>query len=266
MMLRTLLLTVAIVQCTAFCYVPRPQASSTSSSSNKSRNFNSPVNRFSNLKSDLVLALALHAVPSQDETSEHFQDLKFTLLGMLVAVSLTCSSPAAAALKATDEAGTGAVSVSVFNHVYDDPLHPLCLRKIEVNQDGKTFHYSGTAVGPKDDPVLRGCSYQEQKEFGLRRGAFDGEVFLLLPDGLKISAGDGIHEGVWEPAANSVSKYSDYKDLDGIRWNDGNKWVVKNTPLANLFGEGFFLTYIGVSLLAGGKWVVDQIQKRQAEA
>jgi hypothetical protein len=135
------------------------------------------------------------------------------------------------------------------------------LRNIKVNQDGKTFHYAGTAVGPKDDPVLRGCSYQEQKEFGLRRGAFDGEV---MP-GLKISAGDGIHEGVWEPA-NSVTKYSDYKDVDGIRWNDGNKWVVKNSPIANLFGEGLFLAYVGVSLLAGGKWVVDQIQKRQAEA
>ena len=239
-MLRTLLLIAAIVQCTAFS-VP-PQASRS-----KARNCNSPVNRFSNLNTDL----ALHTASSQDETNEHSQALKSTLLGMLVAASLTCSSPALAAADA-----------SVLNHVYDDPLHPLCLRKIEVNQDGKTFHYSGTGVGPKDDPVLRGCSYKEQKEFILRRGSFDGEV---LP-GLKISAGDGVHEGVWEPA-NTVTKYSDYKDVDGIRWNDGNKWVVKNSPLANLFGEGFFLAYVGVSLLAGGKWVVDQIQKkRQAEA
>jgi hypothetical protein len=242
-MLRTLLLTVAIVQCTAFSVLPQ-------SSRSKARNFNSPVNRFSNLNSDLVIHTG--NASSQVETNEHSQALTSTLLVMLVATSLTCSSPA---LAATDP------SASVFNHVYEDPLHPLCLRNIKVNQDGKTFHYAGTAVGPKDDPVLRGCSYQEQKEFGLRRGAFDGEV---MP-GLKISAGDGIHEGVWEPA-NSVTKYSDYKDVDGIRWNDGNKWVVKNSPIANLFGEGLFLAYVGVSLLAGGKWVVDQIQKRQAEA
>jgi hypothetical protein len=252
-MLRPLLLTVAIVQCTAFS-VP-PQASTS-----KARNyyFNSPVNRFSNFNSDLALLVHTASSSSQDETNVqvHSQALKSTLLVMLVAASLTCSSPALAATDAS-------VSASVFNHVYDDPLHPLCLRKIQVNQDGKTFHYAGTAVGPKDDPVLRGCSYQEQKEFGLRRGAFDGEV---LP-GLKISAGDGIHEGVWEPANDaSATKYSDYKDVDGIRWNDGNKWVVKNSPLANLVGEGFFLAYVGVSLLAGGKWVVDQIQKRQAEA
>jgi hypothetical protein len=249
-MLRTLLVTVAIAQCTAFSVLP-PQVLSWSSI--KARNLDSHVNPFSNLNSDLVV----HAVSSQDETNEYPQVLKSTLLGMLVAVSLTlcCSSPA---LAATDPS----VSVTVFNQVYDDPLHPLCLRKIKVNQDGKTFHYSGTAVGPKEDSVLRGCSYQEQKEFGLRRGAFDGEV---LP-GLKISAGDGIHEGVWEPANSVTTTYSDYKDVDGIRWNDGNKWVVKKSPLANLVGEGFFLAYIGVSLLAGGKWVVDQIQKRQAEA
>jgi hypothetical protein len=238
-MIYTLLLTAAIVQCTAFS-VPLQASKS------NSRNLNSPVNRFSNLNSDLVV----HAALSQDETDEDSQAFKSTLLAMLVAASLTCPGLAFAATDA-----------SVFNHVYDDPLHPLCLRKIEVNQDGKTFHYSGTGVGPKDDPVLRGCSYQEQREFILRRGSFDGEV---LP-GSKISAGDGVHEGVWEPA-NSVTKYSDYKDVDGIRWNDGNKWVVKNSPLANLFGEGFFLAYVGVSLLAGGKWVVDQIQKRQAEA
>jgi hypothetical protein len=81
---------------------------------------------------------------------------------------------------------------SVFNHDYSDPLHPLCNRRIEVLDDGKSFHYTGTAVGPKDDPVLRGCSKEEIRKYKLRRGEFYGEV---LP-GNKISAGDGIHEGV----------------------------------------------------------------------
>ncbi len=81
---------------------------------------------------------------------------------------------------------------SVFNHEYSDPLHPLCNRRIEVLDDGKTFHYTGTAVGPKDDPVLRGCSKEEIRKYKFRRGEFYGEV---LP-GNKISAGDGIHEGV----------------------------------------------------------------------
>ena len=62
-------------------------------------------------------------------------------------------APAAPALAVVDP--------SVFTNEYADPLHPQCLRRIEVSKDGTTFHYSGTAVGPKDDPVLRGCSAQE---------------------------------------------------------------------------------------------------------
>ena len=81
---------------------------------------------------------------------------------------------------------------SIFNHEYSDPLHPLCNRRIEVLDDGKSFHYTGTAVGPKDDPVLRGCSKEEIRKYKFRRGEFYGEI---LP-GNKVSAGDGIHEGV----------------------------------------------------------------------
>ena len=94
-----------------------------------------------------------------------------------------------------------------------------------MNPDGKTFHYSGTAVGPKDDPVRRGCSADEIEKYGLRQGAFDGEVL----SGNRISAGDGVHEGVWEPA-NSASTNLGFEAVDGVRWNDGNKWtVVENT-------------------------------------
>jgi len=160
------------------------------------------------------------------------------------------SSPAAAADDAT-----------VLNHNYADPLHPLCERKIEVAADGKTFHYSGTAVGPKGDTVLRGCTPQEIKDFGLRQGAFDG--FVL--DGNRVSVGDGIHEGVWEPA-NSVKTTLGFEDQDGIRWNDGNKWVVidaKKGP--NKVGEGIFYAYIGFSTLAGVKGVTDGIRRKQQE-
>uniref|UniRef100_A0A7S1VKV3 Uncharacterized protein n=1 Tax=Grammatophora oceanica TaxID=210454 RepID=A0A7S1VKV3_9STRA len=110
---------------------------------------------------------------------------------------------------------------SVFTNDYADPFHPLCERHILVSKDLKTFHYSGTAVGPKDDPVRRGCSPDEVAKYGLRQGAFDG---LLLSE-TQISAGDGIHEGVWEPANSAKTKLG-YEEKDGIRWNDGNKWVV----------------------------------------
>ncbi len=112
----------------------------------------------------------------------------------------------------------------IYTNEYDDPLHPLCERRIKVAQDGKTFHYSGTAVGPKGDPILRGCTEEEIQKYKLRQGSFDG---YILDDG-KISAGDGIHEGVWEPAG-SVSSDIPFSFVDGIRWNDGNKWTVKET-------------------------------------
>lgn len=136
--------------------------------------------------------------------------------------------------------------ITVYNNNYSDPLHPLCKRRIEVSKDGKTFHYSGTAVGPKGDPVLRGCSKDEIREYKLRFGAFDGEIL----DNGRISAGDGIHEGIWEPAG-SVSTTLGYEDKDGIRWNDGNKWIVENKPLSTKVGEVITFSYIGFSLLAG---------------
>lgn len=171
-----------------------------------------------------------------------------------------------------------AVDSSVFNHEYADPFHPYCERKIEVAKDGKTFHYSGTAVGPKgDDGPLRGCSPQEIKQYTLRQGSFDGDIL----DDLRISAGDGIHEGVWEPK-NTANTNLGYEDVDGIRWNDGNKWIVKSQsrvvkngegkyvvekkPTTVIVGEFIFYSYLGASTLAGVKGVVDAIKRRQSEA
>lgn len=164
-------------------------------------------------------------------------------------------------------------SPSLYNNEYADPFHPMCQRKIEVIENGKAFHYSGTAVGPKDDPVNRGCSKAEQKAFGLRKGAFDGKII----DGNRLDAGDGVHEGIWEPK-NTATTNLGYEDVDGIRWNDGNKWVVKSQSRiavvdgknvvrskgdATKIGEAIFYAYIGFSTLAGMKGLYDGIQRRR---
>lgn len=114
----------------------------------------------------------------------------------------------------------------VFTGDYADPFHPYCERHLTVRTDGKSFQYTGTAVGPKDDTVLRGCSPEEQSKYGSRKGAFEG---LIVNNGNSISAGDGIHEGAWEPA-NTYKGPEKYGEVDGIRWNDGNKWVKLAKP------------------------------------
>mmetsp|Transcript_27513 Transcript_27513/g.41637 ORF Transcript_27513/g.41637 Transcript_27513/m.41637 type:complete len:217 (-) Transcript_27513:80-730(-) len=152
---------------------------------------------------------------------------------------------------------------SVYNNNYDDPLHPMCLRRIEVNKSApNSFHYAGTAVGSEGDKVLHGCSSKEIQEFTIRRTAFDGTINL---DTGRISAGDGIHEGIWEPA-NSVSTKLGFEDVDGIRWNDGNKWTVKTKSFGSKAGEYIFLAYVGFSTLAGVKGVWDGIQRKRQEA
>jgi hypothetical protein len=154
-----------------------------------------------------------------------------------------------------------AVDGRIYTNDYSDPFHPLCKRHIQVVRDGKSFRYSGTAVGKKNDPIERGCSPEEIREFGLRQGKFEG----VITEDNKISAGDGIHEGIWEPASSATTNLG-FEDVDGIRWNDGNKWVVKdNKKTPNLAGEVIFYSYIGFSTLAGAKGVYDGIQrKRQA--
>lgn len=149
----------------------------------------------------------------------------------------------------------------VYTNDYSDPFHPLCKRHIQVERDAKTFRYWGTAVGPKNDPIERGCSPEEIREYGLRQGKFEG----IITEENKISAGDGIHEGVWEPASSATTNLG-YEDVDGIRWNDGNKWVTKETKgTSKLVGEVIFYSYIGFSTLAGAKGLYDGIQrKRQA--
>mmetsp|Transcript_25228 Transcript_25228/g.24150 ORF Transcript_25228/g.24150 Transcript_25228/m.24150 type:complete len:188 (-) Transcript_25228:32-595(-) len=136
--------------------------------------------------------------------------IKTTIASLLFATSLIFGTPTvAAAVEGTS---------SVFTNDYNDPLHPLCERHVKVSSDGKAFHFSGTQGKP-------GCTPGEIKKLGITNKAFDGFI-----EGTKISAGDGIHEGVWEPA-NSVKTNLGYEDIDGVRWEDGNKWTVKQKSL-----------------------------------
>lgn len=151
-----------------------------------------------------------------------------------------------------------ALEPSTFNNDYADPLHPKCRRHIEVSADGKTFQFTGTSVNqPKDDTVLRGCSKAEIQKFGLKKGSFDGINY----DDNKISAGDGIHEGIWEPAGTATTNIG-YEDVDGIRWKDGNKWVVLQKSVATQVGEFITFSYIGFSLLAGVYGLNNMYQKK----
>lgn len=167
--------------------------------------------------------------------------LKTRLASLLLATSFALGTPAVAAAVGSP--------LSVFTNDYSDPLHLLCERHVKVSSDGKTFHFSGTQGKP-------GCTPDEIKEFGISKKTFDGFV-----DGTKISAGDGIHEGVWEPANSATTKMG-YEDSDGIRWEDGNKWIVKQKSLGTKIGETIFLAYIGFSTLAGVKGVADKVRSQ----
>jgi len=238
--------------CEAFVarLVPAPKASCTGCASGA----NTIISRPSLHDAQFKLLMAKNE--GIDERNDYF-NWKAPILSAVLAASLvvvvSASSPPAPAFAVVDP--------SIFTNDYADPLHPQCKRRIQVSRDGTTFHYSGTAVGPKDDDsVLRGCSPQEIKEFGIRRGQFDGRI---IGDG-KISAGDGIHEGVWEPAFSVTGQPFD--DVDGIRWNDGNKWTVVKKSLAEQGAEYFFWTYITFSLAAGAKGLYDGIQRKRAES
>jgi hypothetical protein len=69
--------------------------------------------------------------------------------------------------------------------------------------------------------------------------------------------------------------------VDGIRWNDGNKWIVegqamvqknaegKNVvikkPMSTVIGEVVIFSYITFSGLAGVKGIVDACKKRRQD-
>jgi hypothetical protein len=223
-------------------------------------------------------SFALHAQPSSqlDSTDNHHHGggIVSKPLSFLSALALVgmCVWPSVAL----------DVSSQVYTHEYADPLHPYCERRIQVAPDGRTFSFTGTAaMGP--DVSYRGCSSYEKDLYGIRKGAFTGTFVWdtnsndAVP---RLSAGDGIHEGMWEPADTAKTQFG-YESVDGIRWNDGNKWVVKDQSFVKRIAkdeyrvqakgvgykltEGIFYAYIGFSTLAGAKGLFDAIQRRQQQ-
>lgn len=136
-----------------------------------------------------------------------------------------CLAGASLALGALPCLAAPAATAMRFQGSYADQLHPLCERKIEVEQlDTKprryVAHFSGNDVGPKGiGPLVAiACDQENIDKYKLRTWAFDAEI-----NGDKISAGDGIHEGQWNiNGKNAANPWT------GIRWNDGNRWIRKD--------------------------------------
>jgi len=117
-----------------------------------------------------------------------------------------------------------------FDNAYADDMHPGCDRRIVVEPvpttragggDEKSFpvKFSGTDVGPDGiGPIVRiACTDETIEKYKLRSWAFDGRVNV---EGTDIDAGDGIHVGRWHAP-------TDEEPWAGIRWADGNRWIVK---------------------------------------
>ena len=107
---------------------------------------------------------------------------------------------------------------SVYEGYFADPIHPYCIRNIDVSPDGTKFTFTGTDVGYEGDPIARGCSQKEQEKFGSRKLNFDG---IINDDGTIYSE---LLEGYWEPAGTNRAAQK-YADVDGIRLKNNNKWV-----------------------------------------
>jgi hypothetical protein len=195
----------------------------------RQRYFDNNISSISSSPSSSLSSL-LSCIESQSSISfSRFMKMMVMLLFVIATTMSPLSSSPSLAYATIQQQTT--TTPFIYTNDYSDPLHPICERHIVVNPDGKTFHYTGTAVGPKNDPVLRGCTPKEIELYTLRYGAFDGMILpttkttTTMGTSYKISAGDGIHEGIWEPAL-TVDPSIPYYDVDGIRWNDGNKWIV----------------------------------------
>ena len=126
-------------------------------------------------------------------------------------------------------AGPPIVLARRFDADYEDALHPLCERHIRVDTSqpagsfgGWIAHFYGTDVGPPGigQKVSIACDEENIKRYTLREWEFDAKI---SPDGISIDAGDGVHVGQWREQTPA----KDGTTWSGIRWADGNKWVVK---------------------------------------
>eukprot|EP00587_Corethron_hystrix_P013117 CAMPEP_0113298290 /NCGR_PEP_ID=MMETSP0010_2-20120614/797_1 /TAXON_ID=216773 ORGANISM="Corethron hystrix, Strain 308" /NCGR_SAMPLE_ID=MMETSP0010_2 /ASSEMBLY_ACC=CAM_ASM_000155 /LENGTH=197 /DNA_ID=CAMNT_0000151321 /DNA_START=53 /DNA_END=646 /DNA_ORIENTATION=- /assembly_acc=CAM_ASM_000155 len=119
-------------------------------------------------------------------------------------------------------------SAARFAAEYDDMLHPGCDRRIEVDptpirgdfgESRFLVRFSGTDVGPDGlGPIIRlGCTEETVQKYKLRSWSFEGRVNAA---GTDIDAGDNVHVGRWHVPTEDQA-------WAGIRWADGNRWIVK---------------------------------------
>ena len=178
-----------------------------------------------------------------------------TLMVVLVLFGGTVAPPAASAFSAST-----ASSVTVFQNEYQDPQFPKCRRTITV--DGTQLEYTGTAI----DHGTKDCTPQNIRQYRIEVIKNQGGIVLSEDNDETATIELGALKGVWEPAVVSSSSSDDsLQNVDGIRWSDGNKWVVKRKPMSTTIGEGIFYAYIGLSTLAGVKGVWDGIQRKRQE-
>lgn len=222
-------------------------------------------------RSDLRHHPSLFAQQTNENASQENGNLVLpsanAVAAILLPVVMACTI-AFPAFAATATTGSFNFDSKLFSNDYEDPLHPFCRRHIQVSSvDGShSFTYSGSSVdSPKDDPRLYGCSPKETKQFGrLQKDTFGGTITDNKITG--IDKNGQTLQGVWEPAGSvAATTTKELGDVDGIRWSDGNKWIVKEKSLAMQAGEFLTFSYIGVSLLAGVNGLYQMYQKKTSE-
>lgn len=138
---------------------------------------------------------------------------------------------AAAAIVPASAASAAASNYQVsrarrFSGAFDDKLHPLCERRVVVDDvvkkgvDGSSYflaQFSGTDVGPPGigNVVEIGCDEYNQERYKLREWEFEAQISV---DGSTVDAGDNVHVGRWHSA-------SEEQPWEGILWRDQNRWV-----------------------------------------
>ena len=105
--------------------------------------------------------------------------------------------------------------------VYSDDLHPGCQRVVSVERSGSKYiaYFQMSDVGPPGigNVVKIACDEVTEQKYELRQWSFEAEV---SDDGERIDAKDGVHVGRYR-----VASKDDASPWEGIRWQDGNRWV-----------------------------------------
>ena len=126
-------------------------------------------------------------------------------------------TPACGAAPASPPSGAAVIGnpdYMVFDHLYRDPLHPRCPRRVQIeivkqswDEDGPHMvaHFSGRDLNV-EDASFSSCSEAAVGRYGLKQWSFDAN---MLPDS---TFDTGTRRGIWKQ--------------DGILWEDGSKWTV----------------------------------------